>query len=181
MERFTFFWYGPFSQWEPSRFSLDGVEYSCAEQFMMAEKARGFGDDEVLAQILKAEDPATHKRLGREVRGFSVDDWQEEQANGRPLCWNLVWRGNMAKFSQNEHLLQDLLATAGATLVEASPHDRIWGVGLAEDDPRIQSREGWLGRNWLGEVLTAARAQLVANPGVSFTSSSQLAPLLERV
>lgn len=179
MEEFTFFWDGPFSQWEPSHFLLDEVEYSCAEQYMMAEKARLFGDDQALEQILEAEDPRTQKRLGRLVEGFDADEWEQDQDNGRPYCWNVVWRGTMAKFSQNPHLLEDLLATGGTTLVEASPHDRIWGIGLRAGDPRAGSREGWLGRNWLGEVLTDACSHLRGHPGIEFTSAEQLEPLLK--
>lgn len=178
MERFTFFWNGPFSQWEPSCFVLDGIDYNCAEQYMMAEKARRFEDEEALEQILEAEDPRTQKSLGRVVQGFTVDGWEEDQDNGYPFCWNVVWRGSMAKFSQNAHLLRDLLATEGTTLVEASPHDRIWGIGLRESDSRARSREHWRGRNWLGEVLTHARAHLVAHPGVEFVSTQMLEPLL---
>lgn len=173
LERFTFFWDGPFSQWHPCTFTLDDIEYNCAEQYMMAEKARLFGDEETLAEILEADDPRTQKALGREVAGFDVDVWQADAANGRPACWNIVWRGNMAKFSQQPHLRKRLLATAGTTLVEASPHDRIWGIGLRKTDPAAQSRDGWRGLNWLGEVLTNVRLQLEGRSGV-FTRTAQL-------
>ncbi|MEO0604120.1 MAG: NADAR family protein [Myxococcota bacterium] len=162
MERFTLFWDGPFSQWEPAPFSVDGVEYNCAEQFMMAEKARLFEDHETLAWILEAEDPASQKALGRVVDGFDEAIWREEEENGMPRCWNIVWRGNLAKFSQNDHLLEALLATEGTSLVEASPEDSIWGIGLAEDDPAARDRASWRGLNWLGEVLDDVREHLVA-------------------
>ncbi|MBX2802228.1 MAG: NADAR family protein [Myxococcales bacterium] len=161
-ERFTFFWDGPFSQWEPAVFILDGVEYGCAEQYMMAEKARLFDDEDTLAWIMEAEDPATHKALGRVVDGFERDVWEEEEDNGMPRCWNIVWRGNMAKFSQNEHLLHALLQTEGTSLVEASAEDTLWGIGLAADDPAAQDRASWRGHNWLGEVLDDVREQLAA-------------------
>lgn len=162
MEHFTFFWDGPFSQWEPACFTLDGIEYNCAEQYMMAEKARLFGDDDTLEQILEAEDPATQKALGRVVDGFDPDVWEEEEDNGMPRCWNIVWRGNMAKFSQNPHLLRELLETEGTSLAEASPEDAIWGIGLAADDPAATDRASWPGLNWLGEVLDDVRACLAA-------------------
>ncbi|MEQ9503453.1 MAG: NADAR family protein [Deltaproteobacteria bacterium] len=161
-ERFTLFWDGPFSQWHASYFEVDGVEYNCAEQFMMAEKARLFGDDDTLERIMEAESPRTQKRLGRVVDGFDVSVWEEEEDDGMPRCWNIVWRGNMAKFTQNDHLRDALFETAGTTLVEASPEDRIWGIGLAEDDPRALDRASWQGLNWLGEVLTDVRDQLMA-------------------
>lgn len=164
MTEFTFFWDGPFSQWDPSNFELDGIEYNCAEQYMMASKARLFDDEQTLDEIMDAEDPDTQKKLGRLVSGFDKDIWEEEEDNGYPRCWNIVWRGNMAKFSQNPHLLQDLLATKDTLLVEASPYDVIWGVGLRESDPRIRNQENWRGTNWLGEVLTVVRSFLKNDP-----------------
>ena len=162
IEEFTFFWDGPFSQWEPAYFEVDDIEYNCAEQFMMAEKARLFDDQETLEMIMDTDVPATQKALGRQVSGFSKSDWEddEETDNGRPYCWNVVWRGNMAKFGQNAYLLETLLATEGTTLVEASPEDRIWGIGLAAGDPGCYSRDTWQGLNWLGEILTDVREHL---------------------
>lgn len=157
---YTFFWDGPFSQWQESDFELDDVEYGCAEQYMMAEKARLFEDEDILDAIMESDSPRQQKALGRMVENFSVDEWEEGEENGRPHCWNVVWRGNMAKFSQNPGLRDQLLATEGTTLVEASPVDQIWGIGLAETDPAAQDRTTWLGRNWLGEVLTDVREQL---------------------
>ena len=161
MERFTFFWDGPFSQWEPSWFEVDGVEYNCAEQFMMAEKARLFGDDDALEHILETESPSMQKRLGRLVDGFDEDVWLEEEENGMPRCWNIVWRGTMAKFSQNEHLLEQLVRTAGTSLVEASPEDARWGIGLSEQEAQGLDRASWPGLNWLGEVLDDVRDTLM--------------------
>ena len=159
-EEFTFFWKGPLSQWAESYFEVDGVTYNCTEQWMMAQKARLFEDEDTLELILESESPKRQKELGRLVEGFDVDVWEEDESNGRPRCWNIVWEGNVAKFSQNRWMLDELLATGSTTLVEASPFDRIWGIGLRDDDPRAQRREGWLGRNWLGEVLTDVRAHL---------------------
>jgi ribA/ribD-fused uncharacterized protein len=172
-EQFTFFWNGPFSQWEPCTFVLDGLEYNCAEQYMMAEKARYFRDEENLEAILEAEDPRTQKEFGRLVEGFDEESWQEEESNGRPYCWNVVWRGSMAKFSQNAHLLKSLLATQGTTLVEASPYDTIWGIGLRKNDPNAKNRATWRGTNWLGEVLTVVRDLLAAHPG-RYASTAQM-------
>ncbi|MEL6349723.1 MAG: NADAR family protein [Myxococcota bacterium] len=160
MSDYHFFWNGPLSQWHWSPFELDGIEYSCAEQYMMAEKARLFGDDDTLAMIMQAEEPSVQKRLGRVVDGFDRDIWEEEEDNGMPRCWNIVHRGNLAKFTQNPELAQILRETAPAYIVEASPEDCIWGVGLAEDDPAIQDSSNWRGTNWLGEVLTDVRELL---------------------
>lgn len=93
------------------------------------------------------------KKLGRQVAGFDQTLWEAE-------CQRIVYEGNWAKFTQNEELLTALRATRGTTLVEASPDDRIWGVGLAEEDPRIRNRRTWRGTNWLGEILTRLREDI---------------------
>jgi hypothetical protein len=155
--RFTFFWRSesPFSQWHPSEFVVEGVRYVCAEQYMMAGKARLFGDAEVLGQILKTTSPKTHKALGRKVRDFDAAVWERERER-------IVYEASHAKFTQNPELLKALLATAGTELVEASPLDRIWGVGLGAEDPRIQDPAKWRGLNLLGKVLTRLREDLLA-------------------
>lgn len=167
VEEFTFFWDGPFSQWAPCFFEIDGIEYNCAEQYMMAEKARLFGDLETLDMIMETDVPATQKALGRQVDGFSKEIWEDDEdtENGRPYCWNVVWQGNMAKFGQNPYLQEVLFGTAGTTIVEASPEDHIWGIGLPEGHPGCCSRDTWQGRNWLGEVLTDVRQHLRAGNG----------------
>lgn len=164
MEQFTFFWNGSFSQWEESDFELDGIEYNCAEQRMMAEKARLFGDDDTLEKIMDSDDPDTQKKLGRLVEDFTQEIWEDEEDNGQPYCWNIVWQSNMAKFSQNPYLLSELLKTENTTLVEASPFDKIWGIGLRASDPAAKYRDTWQGTNWLGEVLTSVREYLTNDP-----------------
>ena len=153
-EKFTLFWSGPFSNWEPSPFVLDKVKYGCAEQYFMAEKARLFNDAESERLIMATNEPGVQKKLGRKVKGFDLVRWHS-------VARGVMFRASMAKYTQNPDLLTALLATAGTTLVEASPYDTIWGIGLAADDPRARSRSTWLGKNWLGETLTKVRDQLM--------------------
>ena len=131
----------------------------------MAEKARLFGDMDTLEMIMDTDVPRTQKALGRQVSGFVKEIWEDDEdtESGRPYCWDVVWRGNMAKFSQNDYLFDALLATEGTTIVEASPEDHIWGIGLAEGHPGCYSRDTWQGLNWLGEVLTNVREHLKAS------------------
>jgi hypothetical protein len=154
-ERFTFFWSGPFSQWFKSSFTLEGQRYVTAEQYMMAEKARIFGDVEVRDAILATDNARKQKALGREVRNFDAARWNA-------VAREVVYRGNRAKFLASPKLLEQLLATAGTTIVEASPDDCVWGIGLAEDDPRAADRSKWQGTNWLGDVLTSLRDDLIS-------------------
>lgn len=165
-EKFTFFWHGPFSQWHLGNpFVIDGITYNCAEQWMMACKARLFKDDETLQKILAETDPKKQKRLGKQVKGLQGGKWTADDI----AFWNahakaFVYEGNYAKYTQHKELLNELLATAGTTLVEASPFDAIWGIKLAANDERAQSRETWQGMNWLGEVLTTLREDLICRP-----------------
>jgi ribA/ribD-fused uncharacterized protein len=153
-EQFTLFYSGPFSQWHPSRFTVNNVTYSHAEQYMMASKARLFNDPSALRRIMESNSPDVQKATGRRVKNFDETKWNL-------LVRDFVYNGNKAKFTQNAALREKLLATKGTTLVEASPKDRLWGIGLHISDPRCYSRETWRGKNWLGETLTRLRDDLI--------------------
>lgn len=144
-----------FSNWYPAQFTVDGVAFSSSEQYMMHAKAVLFGDTAMAARILATDSPREQKALGRKVAGFDYDVWMAE-------CRPLMVRGLLAKFEQNPDMGQVLLDTEDAVLVEASPFDRIWGVGLSQDDPRILDKATWLGLNYQGEVLMTTRDLLRA-------------------
>lgn len=152
---FTFFWRpdSVFSQWYPRDFVVDGQTFGCAEQFMMHGKAVLFGDAEVAEKILTAAHPREHKALGRKVKSFDDKVWKASRER-------IVLAGNRVKFTQNPELKELLLATKGTELVEASPYDKIWGIGLAASDPRAQDPTLWKGQNLLGRILTQLRAEL---------------------
>jgi ribA/ribD-fused uncharacterized protein len=158
-ERYTFFFRpeAPFSQWHPSRFELDGHAFDCAEQYMMYGKAILFGDAEIAAEILAATSPKAQKALGRKVRNFDDVIWKARREQ-------IVAQGSRAKFTQNAPLRQALLETAGTELVEASPYDRIWGIGLGATDPRAEDPSQWRGQNLLGKILTRLRDELLRDP-----------------
>ena len=156
MNKYTFFYNGPFSQWYKSNMIIDGIKYETAEKFLMAQKALLFEDFEIYPKIMATTNPAEQKALGREIKNFDKDVWE---AN----CRDIVMRGNIAKFMQNPKIRESLLATEGTELVEASPTDKIWGIGLAEDDPKAQIKEEWQGTNWLGIILTEVRTKLINN------------------
>jgi ribA/ribD-fused uncharacterized protein len=144
---------GCLSQWWPAAFTVDGVRYPSAEHYMMAAKARLSGDAEAAAQILAAPHPGAAKALGRQVRGFDEQRWAEHRLK-------VVIAGNMAKFGQHPQLREFLAGTGTRVLVEASPQDRVWGIGLAADDERAASPARWLGLNLLGFALMEVRRQL---------------------
>lgn len=146
---------GCLSQWWPAPFVVDGVRYPTAEHFMMAGKARMFGDEATAARVLAAPSPGAAKALGRQVRGFDEAIWAARR-------FDLVVAGNVAKFGQSPRLRDYLLGTRHRVLVEASPVDRIWGIGLVATDPRATDPSRWPGLNLLGFALMAARARLAA-------------------
>jgi len=142
------------SQWWPAEFTADGLVFPTAEHFMMHRKALLFGDEETAARILRARHPNEAKTLGRAVRGYDEDVWAAHR-------FDVVVAGNLAKFGQHALLGRYLLGTSDRVLVEASPLDRVWGIGLSADDERAASPATWLGANLLGFVLMAVREQLV--------------------
>lgn len=138
------------SQWYPSPFTVNGVRYPTAEHYMMAEKARLFGDESACDRILAATTPTEVKRLGREVQRFDEHAWSRSR-------FDIVVRASVAKFSQNAALARFLSSTGSRILVEASPHDAVWGIGLAEHHPDASNPLAWPGLNLLGFALMVAR------------------------
>lgn len=153
-KEFTLFYGGVFSQWLYSPFTIDGITYNCAEQYMMAQKARLFRDKAMLEAIMGTEDPSVQKAFGKKVKGFRKPVWEA-------VARDVVMRGSLAKFTSTARLRDMLLDTRGTVLVEASPTDVIWGIGLAEYDPDALDRKKWRGTNWLGQVLTDLREHLL--------------------
>lgn len=137
----------PFSQWHPCVFKVNDQTYFTAEQYMMHQKAILFGDQEAARLIMSTKDPRKHKSLGRKVKGFNEDVWDANRIR-------IVYEGNYAKFTQNPRLLKALMETVNKTLVEASPWDSVWGIGLDADDPRSLDPATWKGENLLGFTLT---------------------------
>ncbi|MEV4996743.1 NADAR family protein [Streptomyces niveus] len=143
------------SQWWQSPFTVDGVEYATAEHWMMAAKARLFDDEEAERKALTASGPALAKKAGRLVRGFDETVWERQRSG-------IVVEGSVHKFRQDGRLRDYLLGTGDRVLVEASPMDRIWGIGLAADDERAHDPARWRGLNLLGFALMEARERLRA-------------------
>ncbi|RSK46619.1 NADAR family protein [Hymenobacter perfusus] len=142
-----------FSQWYPAAFELDGDTYATAEHYMMAEKARLFYDEATRQAILQAPHPDVAKRLGRQIQHFDEAVWNAER-------FAVVVRGNAAKFGQHPALRDYLRATGSRVLVEASPVDTIWGIGLAQDHPQAADPATWRGLNLLGFALMEVRDTL---------------------
>lgn len=160
--KFLFFWghtvndqvtKSCFSQWFPGRFEENGIIYKTAEHYMMAGKARLFNDADILEQIIQFSTPNQVKSLGRKVKNFEPKIWDEHK-------YEIVKNGNFLKFSQNLKFKDFLLSTNDKVLVEASPYDKIWGIGMLETDPRAENPLLWNGENLLGFALMEVRDQL---------------------
>lgn len=152
-DRFHPFLNGVFSQWHPAGFELEGLRFGGGEQWMMYAKARLFGDEERAEAIMATSDPSEQKRHGKLVARFDSAVWDAWKVD-------VVYRGNLAKFTQNPGAARQLRSTAGAMLVEANPRDWIWGCGLAAGDPQFSDPTSWRGENLLGRILTLIRDRL---------------------
>ncbi|WP_244826951.1 NADAR family protein [Caballeronia sp. TF1N1] len=143
-----------YSNWHPAAFVENGVQFSSTEQYMMWRKATQFGNEALAAQMLTQTNPGKLKSMGRRVEGYEESVWEGERMS-------MMIRGCYLKFSQNPAMRAELLATGTRMLVEASPVDAIWGIGLAEDDPRALDPALWQGRNLLGQALMEVRRLLL--------------------
>ncbi len=141
------------SNWYPAPFTIDGLTYATSEHYMMAEKARLFGDAAIREQIIAASSPGEAKQLGRQVADFDEVVWNERR-------FEIVVTGNLAKFSQHTAMGEFLLQTGNKILVEASPRDRIWGIGMGRNNENAENPSAWRGLNLLGFALMEVRGQL---------------------
>ena len=153
-DKYVFFWNGVCSQWHASEFEIDGKKYTCAEQYMMYKKALLFEDEEVANAIMRTNSPKEQKALGRKVRGFDKDKWEE-------VCREYVYEANYAKFTQNPFMLEELKTYGDREIVESSPEDSIWGIGMHETHPDILDKSKWQGKNWLGQAIMRVRDELL--------------------
>lgn len=156
-DKYVFFW-GKcvYSNWHPSKFVVDGFTYNCSEQYLMAGKARLFNDMDAMEEILKSDDPGYQKSVGRGVRGFDKAVWGAH-------ALGIMYEACRAKFEQNPDMLKELIATGTRTLVEASPEDTVWGIGLHWKSKLCDDPKNWKGTNWLGETLTKVRDDILAD------------------
>ncbi|WP_297907403.1 NADAR family protein [uncultured Parabacteroides sp.] len=141
------------SQWYPCSFIVDEQYYNCMEQYMMAEKARVFGDEEVYDMILREYNPMNLKKMGRKVKNYNDDIWKSKR-------YDIVVKGNMAKFSQNTKMNLFLEETVNKVIAEASPKDMVWGIGLEEMHEDAIKPGKWPGENLLGFALMEVRDTL---------------------
>jgi ribA/ribD-fused uncharacterized protein len=133
--------------------TIGKIEYNSCEQYMMHQKALLFGDNEIAELIMKESNPKEQKKYGRMIKYFDKSVWDKN-------CLAIVYEGNLAKFSQNEDLKEEMLSTGNRLFVEASPFDNIWGIGMSEDSEGIENPSFWLGLNLLGQALTLVKQEI---------------------
>ena len=149
--KIKFFYQGTVSNWHRSPFILDNLEFINGEQWMMYQKAMLFGDNITAVRIMETISPREQKSLGRRVIGYNDEIWDKER-------FDLVKRGLREKFLQNKEMYAELKNFKGYFFVEASPTDRIWGIGFEEKDA-LANIENW-GENLLGKILTELAEEL---------------------
>lgn len=144
-----------YSNWHKSGFTVKGIRFANGEQYMMYCKAKFFNDEATAALILAEPDPQKVKVLGQAVTPFDEDAWAANRLR-------LVRRGLLEKARQNPLIALQLMRTGDRIIVEAAPPDRIWGIGMGENDPRALDPDQWLGQNLLGQAWMWVRDQLRA-------------------
>lgn len=142
---YVFFWGGVFSNWYISDFVVDGITFNCAEQYMMYQKALTFNDIKTANEILDEINPKFQKALGRKVKNYNDAIWNK-------VRYDIVKKGLREKFTNSVYCKSQLLKNKGCQLVEASPKDRIWGIGY-DAYSAIDNIDNW-GENLLGKILT---------------------------
>jgi ribA/ribD-fused uncharacterized protein len=154
-DKYVFFWGGTsFSNWHPSTFTYKGMVFNCSEQAMMWEKAMTFFDDFTAGMVMELTNPAEQKKRGRKVLGYVDEIWAARR-------FDIVYEICLAKFTQNPEMKEELLSTGTRTIVEASPYDTIWGIGMGSNDPDVLDESKWKGENLLGKVLMKVRENLI--------------------
>jgi len=141
------------SQWFERDFEYGNNIFPTAEHWMMSEKAKLFGDIEIFEKILRCNSPKEAKSLGRQVKKFDYEEWTKHKMR-------IVKNGNYLKFKQHNDLLNYLVSTKNKILVEASPYDKIWGIGMKSGDRGVENPKNWKGLNLLGYALMEVRDKL---------------------
>ena len=149
-KKFEFFWGGIYSNWHRSGFVIDDISYNCGEQYMMHQKALLMDDEETARKIMLYSNPKRQKELGREIKNFNSKLWDKYK-------YEIMLKGLTEKFNQNEPLKRDLMASEADLFVEASPFDKIWGIGLDERTAHETPQSEWPGENLLGKIITEIR------------------------
>lgn len=150
------FWGSPLSNFYSCEFTFDNTVWKSSEQCFMAMKAKFFKDKETYNQILEAKTPKEAKRLGRLVKNFNNDLWDNEKDS-------IMFKILKEKFTQNDDL-HDLLLNSkfmNKGFVEGSPFDGIWGVKISWDNPSIDNKSSWKGENRLGKTLDKVRQYII--------------------
>ena len=164
MSKITFFWKpdgnnGGFSQWsdhsielsnQPFAYDGESIIYDNAEQAMIAAKAFTFQDFDIIPEIMECKNLALIRRLGRKVKNFDHQIWNNVKED-------IVYRINLAKFRQHTDLRVLLQNTGNDIIANASPYDKIWGIGLSENNIMVQNQDNWIGLNLLGKILQRVR------------------------
>lgn len=168
-DKYVLFWESEFSNFypyehkgiktedvEPLNFEADGYEWKTSEQYFMYQKAMFFHDFEIADKIKATVRPEEAKKLGRKIKNFNEEEWSK-------VSFDMMFNAVYAKFSQNERLKNILLDNKfkDKNFVEASPFDKIWGIGLHYDDKLCDDETNWLGENKLGKVLDKVRNTLL--------------------
>ena len=151
-DEYVFFYKDWLSNYQKTNFNVEwkGTTYtfSSTEKGFMYIKAITFGDSVTASKIMKTDDPNQCRKLGRQVKGYKDNIWEN-------VRYDIFYKLNWAKYTQDKELQKKLLDPQfdGKTFVEASPIDKIWGIGYSEDNPNIELAKDYWGKNYLGRII----------------------------
>lgn len=156
---YLFFWskkHDFLSNFYPSEFNVGDQHFICSEQYFMKKKQELFDSSNIklAGLIMNEKDPKKIKKFGRMVKNFDEEIWNQHK-------YQIMYQGVKAKFTSNPNLRKKLLETKNKILVEASPYDKIWGIGLNESNAKKKLHTEWPGKNLLGKVLMQVRQELI--------------------
>jgi len=160
-ETHAYFWNSLYSQWytTSNQFQENGIDYPNAEKYMMVKKANVFKDYKILNEMVKSDNPRLIKKLGRKIKNFDDKTWDKYKID-------IVTQASYLKFTQNPELLKIMIEHKDLTLVEASPEDKIWGIGLHFSNDNVLDETKWQGENLLGKCLMKARDRIIKEQGL---------------
>lgn len=153
-DNYEFFWGGIYSNWAPSDIVVGDKTFNCVEQYMMYKKAEVAGDTESMQAVMNTQMPNEQKAIGRRIKNYDDAKWAA-------VRYEIVKEAIRAKFTQHADLKEKLLASGNKHIVEASPYDVVWGIGMGEDHPDRFDESKWRGDNLLGKCIMDVRAELV--------------------
>ena len=146
----------PLSNFYPSAFLYDGINYISSEQFIQVNKAKYFGDLEMYNMILGCTTSLECKNLCKQIRNVDNAKWEE-------VAGNICHPGIRAKFQQNPLAMDTLVHKTGSKRIVECSSDHLWATGISLNDPSSLDDTKWITPGILGQILENIHNEQVIN------------------